>query len=412
MGALGRRFIKNGLILTAVAVFTRGVALFFNSYISRTIGAEGVGLFSLVMTLYAFGVTFATSGISLAVTTTVAGAIGEGKDRETSRIFRAAVAYALFFSSVAFLVFFIFADSFATFVLSEPRAGSLIRILSLSLVPIGISSVVSGYFIGLRRVSKNAAVAILSQIARVVLTVILIGGRTMTPERGAATVAIAMTLAELFSLVLSVLQYLFDKSRRCGGVGRHLLPLSKIALPLALSSYVRSALLTLEHALIPKKLREYGESSEGALASYGILHGMALPLVLFPLSPLSSFAGMLVPEFSESFSKNDGQRLSRIAKKSVEATLQYALAVATLLLVFSEELGYLFYSSYEAGRYIAVLALVVPIMYLDHVSDAILKGIGEQVYSMLVNISDAVLSIVLVIVLIPRMGVFGYAVVI
>jgi stage V sporulation protein B len=78
--------------------------------------------------------------------------------------------------------------------------------------------------------------------------------------------------------------------------------------------------------------------------------------------------------------------------------------------MFSEELGYVVYDSYSAGIYIAVLAPVVPIMYLDHVTDSVLKGIGEQVYSMWVNISDSILSIILVWFLIPRMGIMGYAV--
>ena len=59
-----------------------------------------------------------------------------------------------------------------------------------------------------------------------------------------------------------------------------------------------------------------------------------------------------------------------------------------------------------------MLAPIVPIMYLDHVTDAILKGIGEQVYSMWVNIADSLLSVILVCILIPRIGILGYAVVI
>ena len=59
-----------------------------------------------------------------------------------------------------------------------------------------------------------------------------------------------------------------------------------------------------------------------------------------------------------------------------------------------------------------MLAPIVPIMYLDHVADAMLKGIGEQVYSMWVNISDSLLSVALVWILIPRLGIAGYALVI
>lgn len=44
----------------------------FNIYISNKIGAEAIGLFSLVMSIYLFFVTIATSGLNLACTYLVA----------------------------------------------------------------------------------------------------------------------------------------------------------------------------------------------------------------------------------------------------------------------------------------------------------------------------------------------------
>ena len=83
-----------------------------------------------------------------------------------------------------------------------------------------------------------------------------------------------------------------------------------------------------------------------------------------------------------------------------------------MMYIFAEELGYVLYDSYYAGHYIALMSCVIPIMYMDHVADSMLKGIGEHVYSMWVNIADALISVILVWVLIPLMGIGGYAVVI
>ena len=47
-------------------------------------------------------------------------------------------------------------------------------------------------------------------------------------------------------------------------------------------------------------------------------------------------------------------------------------------------------------------------MYLDGVTDSILKGLGEQVFTMNVNILDTLLSVILVIFLLPNMGISGY----
>ena len=114
------------------------------------------------------------------------------------------------------------------------------------------------------------------------------------------------------------------------------------------------------------------------------------------MSTLTSFSGLLVPEFAESEGAGARGRMSRIASESMNMTLTYSVAAAVLLYLFGEELGYAVYGSYHAGYYICMLSLVVPIMYLDHVTDSILKGIGEQVYSMWVNITDSILSVVLV----------------
>ena len=185
-----------------------------------------------------------------------------------------------------------------------------------------------------------------------------------------------------------------------------------MALPLAVSAYIRSALTTLEHILIPRRLRSGGHTSAEALSDYGILHGMALPMLLYPMAPLTSFAGLLVPEFSEGEARGDGARMARIASEAINATLVYSIATAVFMMLFSEELGYAVYGSYEAGYYISVMAPVIPIMHLDHVSDAMLKGMGEHVYSMWVNIADSFLSIILVWLLLPSLGIGGYAIVI
>ena len=47
-----KRFIKSGIILTVVGLAIRSVAMFFGAFISRTVGAEATGLYTLVMTVY------------------------------------------------------------------------------------------------------------------------------------------------------------------------------------------------------------------------------------------------------------------------------------------------------------------------------------------------------------------------
>lgn len=407
----------NGILLTAVGIAIRSVSLGFNSYVTHSIGAEGIGLFTLISTVYAFAVTFATSGISLTVTRLVSSVIGEGREGEVKGILRSSVCYSLIFSTFASLVLFFGAGYFGSVVLSDSRGIIPLRILSLSLVPIAMSSVFGGYFVGVKRVGRNALVQILAQLFRITITVYFIKRyATLGVEAGTIALALSTTLTEIGVFLVAFVQFLWDKRRNLKGKRiekkSHFSAVCGMDLPLAVSAYIRSALLTLEHILIPKRLRDRGESHAESLASYGVLHGMALPMLLYPMSPLTSFSGLLVPEFSESMARGETGRMQRVAGEALNTTLVYSIAVAVFISLFSEEIGYVVYDSYDAGHYIAMMAPVIPIMYLDHVSDSMLKGIGEHVYSMWVNISDSFLSIILVWVLIPRMGIMGYAVVI
>ena len=405
----------NGILLTAVGVAVRSVSLAFNSLITRSIGAEGVGLFALIGTVYSFAVTFATSGISLTVTRLTSAAIGEGKSGMARGILRSAFIYSLVFGSFATAVLFFGAEYFGATVLSDGRCVLPLRILSLSLLPIALSSVLSGYFVGVKRVAKNAVVQVLSQVFKLTVTVSLVlRFSRLGVAAGVTALAVGMTLTELACFLVALVQYFIDKHRylRAAPSRSDFGEVLGMAVPLAVSAYIRSALLTLEHILIPRRLRARGASSGEALSAYGILHGMALPMLLYPMAPLTSFAGLLVPEFAEGNARAEHSRIDRMASEAINTTLVYSIAATVLVALFSEELGYAVYGSFEAGKYIMLMAPVLPIMYLDHVSDAMLKGIGEHVYSMWVNITDSVLSIVLVWVLIPRLGIGGYALVI
>ncbi len=409
-------FFENGILLTAVAIVARTVGIFFNAFVTKTVGAAGMGLFTLIMTVYGFAVTFATAGIGLAVTRLVAKAIGEKREREVPAVVKTCLFYALLFSLSAAAILFSLSSVIAKGALSDERAALPLRLLSLSLPFTALIVVIGGYFTAIRKVKRNAAVQVVTGGLKILITLFKIGkaaeGGTVAAVRFLCGLS---TLFEAISAFVLVCLFLLDAPirHRERDVARY--PKRKVfalAFPLALSAYIRSALVTVEHILIPKCLEKFGQSTESALASYGVLHGMVVPLILYPMAALSSFAGLLIPEFAEAHAEKNNERMTKITERALGATIVFAVGVSVCLCYFSEELGYCVYHSYEAGYYTAVLCCVIPIMYLDHVTDAILKGIGEQVYSMWVNITDAALSVLLVLILLPKLGILGYAVVI
>lgn len=405
-----KRFFRDGAMLTIVALSSRSVSMIFSSFLAKSVGSVGVGLFTLIMTVYAFALTFATSGIGITVTRLVA-----ANYKKRRGILRSSLIYASIFGILAVLILIFFSELISEKILSEVSASPLLRILAPSLIFVSLGTAFNGYFVGVKRVRANAAVQIFGQLARVIISAILV----ITFGKGNSFLSLMMIctgilITEILCFLLIVIQYILDakiyatKDKSPAKIKK----IANIAMPLAFSQYVRSLLLSWEHILIPRRLTYGGLNNSDALASYGVLHGMALPAVLFPMSPLSSFSGLLVPEFAEDQAKGNRERMSRLTSQAFNSTLVYATSVSVLIFFFSDELGFALYNSFEAGYYLRILSFVIPIMYLDHVTDQILKGIGEHVYSMWVNIADSCLSLLLVYFLLPKMGIIGYAVVI
>ncbi len=416
-----KRFIFNGLLLTAVSLLIRSVSVSFQVYLSNKIGAAAMGVFSLISTVYGFSLTLATSGIQLATTKLVSEAIGkngENPEPTIKAILKKCICYALFFGTLSSLLLLLLSSFIGSALLGDARTVLPLRILALTLVPIALSSVFNGYFTAMRRVWKNAAVQVTGEGIRIFFCIFLLS--LCLPgdiQFSCLAVILGGTIAELSSFFIHASFFLFERNKRKRKSPRNVSlssknesegKLLKIALPVAFSAYVRSALVTIEHLLIPKGLEKSGNTREASLAAYGTLHSMVFPLVLFPSAISSSFAGLLIPEISESCARGDNKKIVSTVNKVFEAVLTYAIGVSGIMICFSQELGGAIYPNTDAAKFILMTAPLIPVMYLDTSVDSMLKGLGQQIYHMGKKISDSFLSVLLVIILLPRFGIMGY----
>ncbi len=406
-------FIKNAVLLSLSALLMRLVSVAFNAYIAGELGSAGMGLITLTMSIYTFAVTLATSGVHLGVTRLVAEFLEKGDEDGARRSMKAALGYAFLFGGFASILLFSASGFVAEELLGDIRTRSSLRLLSLSLLPIALSCVFNGYFTARRRVAHHAVTQVAEQGIRISLTVIALGA--LLPkglEYACIAVIGGSCIAEVFSALALFVQYKIDQKKNPWQSKKEgesaFKPLCQITLPTAFTAYARSGLITIEHLLIPICLALSGVGREASLSAYASIQSMALPVVLFPAAMLSATAGLLIPEVAGSRAVGHINRIRHIATKSLTATAIFALAVGAVLMVISRQLGELIYNSPEAGRYIAMLAPLVGIMYMDSATDAILKGMGKQVYCMGVNIADAGFSILLVWLLLPKFGADGF----
>ncbi len=407
-----KKFFLNASIMSIVSVFLRIVGVWFSVWLSRTIGEEGMGIYGLTNSVYRLGITFASGGISFAATRIIAEEIEKKNRREALRAAEKCILFSFLMGLLVSVFFFAFSKTLGEGFLGDARTVASVKIMSISLPFLVMSSVLNAYFTGVRHLTKPAVCMLVEQAVRVGVTMFLLmdfNGENL--EYGCLAVIAGGVFSEIFSFALSYFFYIRDK--KCLEVGKGLkTPLEKrifrIAVPVAVSSYIRSGLLTLEHMMIPSGLRKYGVDPSRALGIYGIISGMVFPILFFPSSFLYAASDLIVPEFAACNASGNEFRTKKLTNKVMQLTCFFSVGVAGVLFGFSHELGRVLYNSDEVGQYLKVLAPLVIIMFFDHLADAILKGLDEQISVVKYNIIDSVISVFLVWSLVPRFGIGAY----
>jgi stage V sporulation protein B len=135
---------------------------------------------------------------------------------------------------------------------------------------------------------------------------------------------------------------------------------------------------------------------------------MVFPIITFPAVLFSSVSELIVPELTEEQVKGRNDRISMTANLLLKLCFVFSAGVMGALFCFSDELGMSIYDSTQVGQYIRILSALMPVMYMDSVTDGMLRGLGQQLYSMRINIIDSLLSTALIYFLLPRYAVNGY----
>ena len=408
-------FIKNALILTASSLILRFVGIIFKVWLAALIGSEGIGLYQLIFSVYVLAATFATSGICTAVTRLVAEELALGSKKGTLKILRRAMEITLLIAAVSVAIVYFGAEFIADRFIGDMRAVPALKILPLSLPFMGITACLRGYFIARRKVTPNAVSQLFEQAVRILLVVVLV---KKFCDKGLAACSAAVlfgdTAAEIFSFLLLGLIWFSDRKKLNALNGRIRPPFGivrrilHISVPITSGRYLNTALRTAENILVPKNLAKYPHSGELALSQFGMIKGMALPILFFPSTLLNSISTLLIPEMSEAAAKGRTGLVKAATRNILKLTAVISFIFAAIFLVGGKEIGLLIYKSEEVGSLLRALSPIVPLMYLDSVSDGILKGLDQQAFSFRTAITDSVLRIILILLTLPRFGLRGF----
>lgn len=395
----------SAVLLTAVNLVLRMVGTVFGIYLSRKIGAEGIGLLQLTMSVGNLAMIAGIGGIRTAAMYLTAEELGFRRPQGLRRVLSGCMVYSLACSLGVGSLLYLFAPIVARNWVGNAAAAAPLRLFAFFLPTGCLCALMTGFFTGQNRIGTLAVVEIGEQLVTMAVTLELLRFWAGT-DGGRACCAVILGSALGTSGTLLVLVILFLLQRNPTGPKS---PIAKRVLsaagPLALADTAKSGISTLENLMVPKRL---ALAVPNPLALFGVLTGMVFPVLLFPACILFGLCELLIPEVARCRCSGQERRIQYLMHKSLKLSLVYGLFFGGLLFLLAPELCSRLYHNDTAGTLLRLFAPLVPMLYCDAITDALTKGLGQQQWAMRFNIFTSALDVAMLFFLLPVYGVRGY----
>ena len=397
----------SAILLTCVNLLLRMVGTSFQVYLSGTIGAEGVGLLQLVLSVGSMAMVAGMAGIRTATMYLTAEELGKKRPGNIKWVLSGCTSYSMIAScSVALIVYF-GAPFIAAHWIGQPRIVDAVRLFAAFLPVNCLCGVMVGYFTGSNRIKTLAAVEIAEQFCSMCCTVLLL---KFWAHGDAVRSCLAVVVGTGLGSCVTLLCLLFLRLR-AHNAHSPAIPMGKAlrrtALPLALADNLRTGISTVENLMVPKRLALY-HGTQTPLAAFGTICGMVFPILTFPMALLFGLTELLIPELARCNAAGSKTRIRYLVKRGLRVGLLFGSLCAMILYLIAEPLCLKLYQSAEAGKYLKWFAPLAVMLYCDAVTDAMIKGLGQQRASVQYNICTNTMDVIFLYLLLPRYGIFGY----
>lgn len=409
------------VILTLTGFLSRFIGFFYRIFLSRVFGAEGMGIYQLIAPVLALSFALTVSGIQTAISKYVAREEQTGNYRASLRYLFTGFLAAMLLSILCAIFIYRYSGEIAIGFLKEERTAPLLRIISLSIPMATVHSCINGYFYGIKKTSIPSACQLIEQVIRVGSVYLIYAyfqKQGMQPTISFAVVGLVIGEAASMCVSLIAIKVHFNKilpirmsALLCLKSTQFLSSfkeLLSLAVPLSLNRVIINFLQSIEAIFIPQQLLKYGCSTSQALSVYGVLTGMALPLILFPGAITNSICVLLLPMVSEADAVGNRNKIAKAIQSSIRYGFLLGICFTAFFFFCGGFLGKLLYQNELAGEFILILSFLCPLMYIASTLNSILNGLGKTLETFLYSMVSLLVRLGFVFFLIPVYGIYGY----
>lgn len=403
-------FFKTVAVITVFAVCEKFLGFLYRIYLSRTIGAEGVGLYSVALSVFGLIFTMVSSGVPITVSRFMAKYHAEGSKEKEQKIISAGLFVTLLLSMPVVVLVFVFRSRMG-FMFADDRVTDIFVILIFGLTFTSLYSVFRGVFWGNKDFLPYSVIELLEEMCMIIVGVILISG-TSDALSGAMKAAIAVLASYVFSFTLATVTF-FIRKNKLKDPRQQLKPLIKSSAPVTAMRTANSLILSLVSVILPARLISSGFTRSQAMSAFGAAVGQAIPILFIPSTLIGAFTVVLVPELSENFYRGRHDLVKRDVEKAIKFTCIIAAVFTPVFFASGREIGIAVFGTEESGNFIAVSAFFTLFMGVSSVTTSILNSMGKENETLIYYIVGTTLMLLAVWLLPPVIGIYsltvGYA---
>ena len=369
------------ILLTATGLVGQILGFFYRIALSRLIGAETMGLYQLIMPVYAVLLSIASIGLTTTVSNLTAEYHALRRPESIRRILRRCLWLFTLIVLPLGLVVTLFSDPISVYLLGDARTRLGLVLLIPCLFLTGVENLHKHTFYGSGNVRPAALTELCEQIIRAAAVLgLLVVFLPQNPERTVGLIVTGMVLCEVFSALSLVILFRRHWGRRGAeaGTATSWKRISSIAVPVGLTALLGNLMGSITSVLIPQRLVAGGMGISDAMSAFGVLTGMTIPLLNMPSALMGAMCLIMVPKLAESVALNDRARLHRRLGRAIQATSVLMMPATALLAVVGPALGRLLFGDRRVGEYAPALAAGLLLCCYQSVLSCALNGVGRQ----------------------------------
>lgn len=383
--------MKNGaksqtIFLTAVNALVRALGLCLRVLLSRSLGAEIMGIAELAQSVHMLFITPLTSGLPLAVSRITA------KEKQANRekpllagIWLVRLCSALLIPALALL------SPLLARLMGDPRVLPSLWFSAPCILILGYSAVYNGYCYGMERSRIPALSELIEQAARFIVCLALISLLPgLTAPWMAAVPVFATMVAEILGLCF-VVAVIRVPLYNMGAAASWRKPILRLAAPATCTRLLTTVLRSLSAILIPARLRFSGLTTAEATARLGVFNGMVMPVLMLPCIFTSALTMVMLPKIARM--EDDPRALRRILLQCLCACAPVAVLSWAAIDLGAPYLALKLYRMAETTELFRLSAPLALLFAFSHVVSGVVAALGQQKRSLYGAVPASILTL-------------------